>query len=244
MSWLAAANPVSHVVDHKITDNWLFSNVTFMLILTTVVTAAIVIPAARRIATGTTRNAEDFRAQGTLANLVEVICLYLRDEVFKGILKEDTDRFMPILWTFFWFIMVANILGLVPLLDLTTLVGSTTTGDVAHGIGGTATQSIWVTGALAFVAFLLINVTGLIRNPVGYFAHLTGGAPWFMWPIIIPVEFAGIFIKPIALAIRLFANMTGGHMMLAGLFSFVPKLILGLGAVGFSVALVPLAGAT
>ena len=65
-----------------------------------------------------------------------------------------------------------------------------------------------------------------------------------MWPIIVVVEFAGIFIKPIALAIRLFANMTGGHMMLAVLFSFVPMLIKGLGPVGYGVALVPLAGAT
>jgi F-type H+-transporting ATPase subunit a len=246
MIWLlASGNPVDHIIDHKITVDWAISNVTIMLILTTLITAAIVIPAARRIATGTGRSADDFRTQGTMANLVEVICLYLRDEVFKGILKDDTDRFMPILWTFFWFILVANILGLVPLVDLTSLIGRLTIKDYqGHGFGGTATQSIWVTASLALIAFLLINIVGFIRNPIGYFTHLTGGAPWFMWPIIIPVEFAGIFIKPTALAIRLFANMTGGHMMLAVLFSFVPSLIKALGVVGFGVALIPLAGAT
>lgn len=238
---LAAGSPVGHVTDHPLWG-WYVSNVTVMLALAAVLTMLLVIPAARRIATGKSRSTiDDFRAQGIHANFVEAVCLYLREEVFRPILHQNTDRFIPILWTFFWFILVCNLLGLVPLVDIT---GGLMGLNHGHGIGGTATQSIWVTGALAFVAFLVINVTGLFKDPVGYFKHMTGGAPWFMWPIIVPVEAAGIFIKPIALALRLFANMTGGHVMLAVLFSFVPALIQGLEGPGYGLALIPLLGAT
>lgn len=251
MTWLnilAAANPVDHIIDHPIGGQMKFSNVSLMLSVSALITLLIVVPAARRIQTGSSRSLEDFRTQGVMANLVEVICLYLRNEVFKPLLHDKTDRYIGILWTFFWFILVCNVMGLVPLIDLTSLVGHLTgievLGNHGHGYGGTATQSIWVTGALALVAFLLINLAGLATDPVGYFKHWTGGAPWYMWPIIIPVEFAGVFVKPVALALRLFANMSGGHIMLAVLFSFVPALIKALGAAGYAVALVPLAGAT
>ena len=65
-----------------------------------------------------------------------------------------------------------------------------------------------------------------------------------MWPIMIPVEILGYLIKPFALAIRLFANMTGGHLVLAVLLSFVPALLEGLGVAGYPLAIIPLLGAT
>ncbi len=240
-SILAASNPVDHITDHAINHQMMFSNVTLMLIVASIVTMLIVIPAAKKIATGEARTLDDFRAQGAMANFVEVVCLYLREEVFRPILRHETDRYIPILWTFFWFILVCNVLGLMPFGDLT---GGIFGLNHHHGFGGTATQSIWVTGALAFLAFLLINGVALAKDPVGYFKHMTGGAPWYMWPIIIPVEFAGVFVKPVALALRLFANMSGGHIMLAVLFSFVPSLIKALGPAGYGLALIPIAGAT
>ena len=242
----AAGSPVGHVTDHPLIG-WYISNVTVLLALATILTMLLIIPAARRIATGPARNSiDDYRAQGLLANFVEAVCLYLREEVFRPILHDQTDKYIPVLWTFFWFILICNLLGLVPLIDLTMAGYVAMGGDPRgwHGFGGTATQSIWVTGALALVAFIIINVTGLMKDPIGYFKHLTGGAPWFMWPIIIPVEAAGIFIRPIALALRLFANMTGGHVMLAVLFSFVWSLSNALGTVGHGLALIPLLGAT
>lgn len=238
---LAASNPLDHVTDKPLGGSWVISNVTIMLVVSAAITAAIIIPAAKRIRVGEGRTTDDYRAQGLLANFVEAVCLYLRDEVFKPVLGKDTDKYIGILWTFFWFILVCNILGLVPLIDLTGGIFGLNHG---HGIGGTATQSIWVTGTLAFCAFLLINIPPLIKDPVHYVIHLTGGAPWFMWPIIIPVELAGIFVKPFALALRLFANMTGGHVMLAVLFGFVPALVKGLGATGYAMSVIPIAGAT
>jgi F-type H+-transporting ATPase subunit a len=108
------------------------------------------------------------------------------------------------------------------------------------GIGGTATQSIFVTAALATIAFLLINGVAIAKDPAGYLKHLTGGAPVLMWPIMIPVEILGTFVKPFALAMRLFANMTGGHMVVAVMLMFVKMIVDGLGPIaGGAAALLP-----
>jgi len=249
---LAASSPVAHVVDHPWFGDgshwahWLMSNSIFMMIIAVALTAWLIIPAAKKITTrGEGATLDDYRAQGLQANFVEAICVYLREEVFRPIFHEQTDKFMPVLWTFFWFILMCNLLGLVPLIDLT---GGLLGLNHGHGIGGTATQSIWVTGALAFCAFIVINVTAIAKDPAGYFKHLMGGVPFSvpMIPIIaiiMVVEFIGIFVKPFALAVRLFANMSGGHILLAVLFSFVPLLIRNLGGIGYGMALLPLAGA-
>lgn len=244
---LASGSPVGHVTDKPIYGQWYVSNVTVMLVLSALVTAWLIIPAAKKIATGDSKTLDDYRAQGVKANFVEVICLYLRDEVFKPMLGDDTDRFMPMLWTFFWFILVNNILGLVPFVDLTAVIGINPVTDshghsVNAGIGGTATQSIWVTGTLASISFLWFNGIGFLRDPIGYFKHLTGGAPVFMWPIMIIVEVIGTFVKPFALALRLFANMTGGHIIVATLLSFVVQLSIWKVGVGHGMAIIPLLG--
>ncbi|MBL4700016.1 MAG: F0F1 ATP synthase subunit A, partial [Phycisphaeraceae bacterium] len=199
-------------------------------VVNAILTLLIMIPAARKIATGKNRTVDDFRSQGLMSNLVESVCVYLREDVFRDVLKEQTDRFCPILWTFFWYILICNLVGLIPILDITALMGI----NHGHGIGGTATQSIWVTGALSVTAFLFYNITAFFKSPKSYLLHLTGNAPIFMWPIMIPVEIMGTLIKPFALAIRLFANMTGGHLVIAVLLSFIGPLFdaLGTGAGG------------
>ena len=240
----SSANPVGHVTDKPLYGQWYVSNVTVMLFASMIVTMLVVIPAARKIASGPGKTTEDVRAKGAWANFVEAVCLYLRDQIFRPLLGEQTDRFMPMLWTFFWFILICNLMGLLPLLDLTAMFGLNPAPDGSYyGIGGTATQSIWVTGALATVAFLYWNINGLIKDPIGFFRHFTQGAPFYIWPIIIVVEILGMFIKPFALALRLFANMTGGHVLLAALFGFVYSLTLSLGTLGLGIGLIPLLGA-
>ncbi len=243
---MVLASPVGHITDKPLLTNadgslWYISNVTVMLVVNAILTMLLIIPAARRIQTGPARSLEDFRAQGISANLVESVCVYMREDVFRDVLGDQTDRFCPILWTFFWYILVCNLVGLIPILDITAMFGL---GHHGHGIGGTATQSIWVTGALAIIAFLFYNVTAFIKDPKSYLLHMTGGAPIFMWPIMVPVEIMGTLIKPFALAIRLFANMTGGHLVIAVLLSFVGPVIHALGpAAGGGVAAVSILGA-
>lgn len=252
---LAAGNPVEHVIDKPWWGQWVFSNATFMLLVSAVVTALLIIPAARRIMTGEGKTLDDYRAKGAHANFVEFICLYLREEVFRPMLGKDTDRFMPMLWTFFWFILINNLLGLIPIADITAALRINPAIDphtgqrvvehgqqIYYGIGGTATQSIWVTAALAAISFLWYNGTALVRDPVGFFKHLTGGAPFYMWPIMVVVEIIGLFVKPFALALRLFANMTGGHIIVATLLGFVAQLSLWMAGVGHGLALLPLLG--
>lgn len=240
---IAASNPVSHVTDKPIYGSWIISNVTVMLILSGIVTMLLVIPAAKRIATGKTGTLEDLRTRGTLANFVEAICLYLRDEVFRPILHDQTDRYISVLWTFFFFILINNLLGLIPFLDITAVIGVNPVDGQPVGIGGTATQSIWVTGTLAAIAFLWFNGTAILKDPIGFIKHLTADAPVYMWPIMIPVEIIGTFVKPVALALRLFANMTGGHIIVATLLSFVVALSTGLGGIaGHGFAILPLVG--
>jgi F-type H+-transporting ATPase subunit a len=245
---LAASNPVAHVTDKPILGQWYISNVTVMLLIGAFVTAAIVIPAAQRISTGKRGTIDDLKAHGPLANLVEAVCLYLREDVFRPMLGEQTDRHIPLLWTLFWFILVSNLLGLLPILDLTALFAVHWGVNDGHGIWGTATQSIWVTGALAVVAFIYWNGVALVKDPKGWVIHLTAGAPVYMWPIMIPVEIIGTFVKPFALALRLFANMTGGHIILAVLYGFVATLVQyfsgqGLQGVGWTLAIFPMLGA-
>jgi F-type H+-transporting ATPase subunit a len=222
---LAAGNPVEHVINHKTVATesgwWLWSANQTNLVLSGIIVLVVGALAAREIKTGDEQDGHDrFLTRNPLAGMIEVISLFLREEIVRPLLHERTNRFMPFLWTLFYFILVNNLLGLVPLLDLWHLI----MGEVTHTapIGGTATQNLFVTAALAGVAFFVINIAGIRElGPWEYCKHLTGGAPWYVAILMVPIEILSTFIKPIALALRLFANMTAGHILVATLFMFV-----------------------
>jgi F-type H+-transporting ATPase subunit a len=130
--------------------------------------------------------------------------LFVRDELaIKNIGKEEGPRYTPYLLTAFFFILFMNLLGLFPWM-------------------ATATGNIAVTCGLALCTFVLTQVAGIRAAGFGgYLAHLTGGvAPW-LWPIMIPVEILGLFTKPFALTIRLFANMLAGHIVIFFLLGLI-----------------------
>ncbi|MBZ0173279.1 MAG: F0F1 ATP synthase subunit A [Phycisphaerales bacterium] len=222
---LAASNPIEHVINHLTVEGpggwWLWSSNQSNLVLSGVIVLVCGWLAAKHIRTGDESEGHDrFLTRNPLAGLVEVISLFLRDEIVKPLLHERTNKFMPFLWTLFYFILVNNLLGLVPLLDLWHLVND----EVTHTapIGGTATQNLFVTAALAAVAFFVINIAGVRElGAWEYCKHLTGGAPWYVAILMVPIEILSTFIKPVALALRLFANMTAGHILVATLFMFV-----------------------
>ncbi|QYK48557.1 MAG: F0F1 ATP synthase subunit A [Phycisphaeraceae bacterium] len=246
---LAADSPVDHVVNHPFLKSdsgvWLWSAHVGTLVLAGLILLILGPMIARQIGTGPESEGNDrYITKGRLAQTVEVICLYLREKAVRPLLHDRTDRFMPFLWTIFFFILVNNLLGLIPILDVIHLINSDWKAEHRAPIGGTATSNIAVTAVLAFISFLVINAAGIKELGVGgYLKHLTGGAPAFIWPILVPVEILGTFIKPVALAIRLFANMTAGHVLLATLFMFVGmSLKTGL-AVGAPVTLISCIGA-
>jgi len=225
------ANPVDHVVNHKaitgdlfgIKGAWLWSGHVGSLLLATLILCILGPWVASKVMTGPESLGNDrYVTKGGFAHMIEVICVYLRDTVVKPLLGHRTNAFMPFLWTLFFFILVNNLLGLVPLVDMQHVFSEKMRAEHMAYIGGTATQSLFVTGVLAFIAFIVVNIAGIKELGLGgYLKHLTGGAPAFIWPILIPVEILGTFIKPVALALRLFANMTAGHILMAALFGFV-----------------------
>ncbi len=223
---IGASNPVDHVVNHSflsIDGYWVWSAHVGNLLLSGLILLILLPWAANQIGTGPeSQGTERYITKNRFAQFIEVLYLYLRDEVVKPLLGDRTEKFIPFLFTLFSFILVNNLLGLVPILDLLHLTNSSWKASHQAPFGGTATQNLYVTAALAVVSFLVINIAGIRALGVGgYVKHLTCDTPPFMWPIIVPVEIVGTFIKPIALAMRLFANMTAGHILMATLFSFI-----------------------
>ena len=309
--YLLAADMMTHVVEHElpihITNQMLMAVVVAILML--------------GIFPHVFKDANSDAPTGA-RNFFEAIIEYLRVEVFRPALKEHTDRFLPFLWTLFFFILFSNLLGLIPISTFLELVSR---GKIEH-IGGTVTGNISNTAALAILVFFVIHASGLLQvfrdlvrgtygqhghheehssnGAVGHEAamdleHMRGdalpadvpqkfaaigdpthhydddqhpshaghahshatvghgagasvgkalllaiplylwnfaphpfrpaaGEPKWKWAMDIPMfglllvlEILGAFIKPFALAIRLFANMIAGHMVLAALLTLI-----------------------
>ncbi|MHC4810867.1 MAG: F0F1 ATP synthase subunit A, partial [Planctomycetota bacterium] len=225
-------NPLGHVLDINLIggDNGGQPLLT-MHMVTLVVAAALALwalnIAAGRIQTGGEGEGNRRFVTGSrFAGLIEVVILYMRDNVISPVLGKDlARRYLPLLLSIFFFIWANNLLGLVPILDINHLIGYFAFGDKHWAvIGGTATGNIAVTAGLATLAFFFINIHGIRDLGFGGWCHhMLGGAPAYLAPIMVPIEIAGLFIKPVALAIRLFANMLAGHTLMAtlGLFSLI-----------------------
>lgn len=226
---LAASDPSAHVWNHAFLKSdsgyWLWSGNQGNLVLSGIILIFGMLWVAKHVATGNVQKdgAAAYVTKNRFAHMIEVICVYLREEVARPLLHDRTDKLMPFLWTVFFFILVNNLLGLIPIMDVLHLIVPAWREAHITPVGGTATQNIWVTGVLAAIAAVVFNIAAISRLGItGYFGHMTGGAPWFVAWMIFILEFVGqIVIKPVALAIRLFANMTAGHILLATLIGFV-----------------------
>jgi len=131
--------------------------------------------------------------------------LWIRDEmVVPSMGRHHGERFLPYFLSVFFFIAFSNLLGLIPLMS-------------------TATSSPFVTAALAILTFLFMIVGGMIaQGPIRFWLNLVPhGLPLFLWPIMFVVELVGLVVKPVALTIRLFANMTGGHLVVLSFMGLI-----------------------
>lgn len=137
-------------------------------------------------------------------NLLEAAVVFVRDELARKNIGHHGDRYVPYLLSTFVFILTCNLLGLLPYMS-------------------TATSNIGVTAGLAGMAFVMIQAAGIREYGIaGHFRNLVPhGMPAWLLPIMIPVEILGLFTKPFALCIRLFANMTAGHVVILSLFCLV-----------------------
>ncbi len=166
-----------------------------------------------------------------LMNLLELTVVFIRDDVVRPNVGDKWVRvWTPFLLTLFLFILCANVIGLVPIFDLLALVDHTIlrTGEhsflqrLIHG-GSTATGNFNVTAGLATISFVAIISAGTMAH--GFVRHwlnmIPKGVPWPLYFLLIPLEFLGMLVRPFALTMRLAANMTGGHIALLAILSFV-----------------------
>jgi F-type H+-transporting ATPase subunit a len=152
-----------------------------------------------------------------LRNLIEPVLLFIRDEVAVPNLHDQTDRYLPYLWTVFFFILFCNLSGLVP-------GGATPTGNLS------------VTAALAILSFFAIHITGIRENGLfRYVGSIVPPVPLWLWPLMLVVEIVGILAKPFALAVRLWANMNAGHIIILVIMGFI-FLFKNVGVVAISVS--------
>ena len=164
-------------------------------------------------------------------NALEAMLEFIRDSIVQPNVGNKWVRtWTPLLATFFFFILGANLIGLIPVFDLLALVNHTVLHlpedafltKVTHG-GTTATGNFNVTAALATVTFLTIIVAGVRAH--GFIKHwknmVPHGLPGPIYILLIPIEIMGMFVRPFALTMRLAANMTGGHIAILAILSFV-----------------------
>lgn len=172
-------------------------------VVAAVIVAVVFIRLASLIANGD-------RPRGRFVNLFEAMLVYLRDEVARAAVgKHDGDKYVPFLWTLFFFVLTCNLLGLVPWL-------------------GTATGALATTLALALITFAVVVGSGMRKLGVaGYWLSLVphmdlpGPVGIVLKPIIFVIELMGLLIKHFILAVRLLANMFAGHLVLAVILGFI-----------------------
>jgi F-type H+-transporting ATPase subunit a len=194
-----------HKIVHK---NNLEQGVTFDASITSLVCfewIAMLIGVILFTIAGRSAKKSPLKAPTGIRNLLETVVLFVRDQVVAPNLpgKHVTERLQHYFFTLFFFILFMNLIGLLP-------------------GGHTATGAVGTTLALALTSFLVVNYTAMREAGVGsWFKHLLGGAPIGLSFIMVPIEIISLFTKPFALTIRLFANMTAGHVVLLSLVGLV-----------------------
>lgn len=137
-------------------------------------------------------------------NMIEAVVKFVRDEIANPVLGHEAKRFLPILLTFFFFIAVSNLVGLLP-------------------YGATATGNINMTAAFALLSFAMMIGGGIWHN--GVFGFLKGllphGIPTALLPLMFVIEIIGLFTKPFALCVRLFANMLSGGLVIGAFYALI-----------------------
>ena len=140
---------------------------------------------------------------GRLQNVLEIAMEFIRSMVFEFIGEEEGKKYIPFIASLFLFILACNLIGMVP--------GSYT-----------ITCQIVVTGVFAIGIFIMTLVIGFSKHGLHFFSFfVVPGLPWYMLPILIPIEVISYLARPISLSVRLFANMLAGHTLLKVFAGFV-----------------------
>jgi F-type H+-transporting ATPase subunit a len=186
-----------------------FNNSALFMVATLAIGSAFLVLGMRR------RAVVPGRVQSLAEMTYEFVASLIRDTI-----GSEGRRYFPLIFTLFVFILLGNMLGLLP-------------------YGFTFTSHIIVTFALAFVIFIGVTILGLARHGLHFFSFFVPpGVPIAMWPLLIPIEIISYLSRPISLSVRLFANMLAGHTLLKVIGGFVAALgIFGIAPLALLVAL-------
>ncbi len=217
-------HPILHIpplfgIDFSVTKH------VFMLLLVATAVFVLITSAVRRYLR------QDRLVPSGFMNAIEFVVEFIRDSiVLPNVGAKWVRTWAPLVLTFFFFILAANMIGLIPIFEVVGLVDHWVlhTGDhslvknVVHG-GTTTTANFNVTAGLATVTFVSIITAGTLAH--GFVTHwknlVPHGLAWPLYILLIPIEVMGMFIKPFTLTMRLMANMTGGHIAILAILSFV-----------------------
>jgi len=243
----SGADPLGHVLDKSSAFSGVFGTDIPLSVVSLVIGGLAVLlvlfHAAGRIRTGPeSQGHARYVTSGRLAQVIEVLVEGLYTQMLEPVMGARLAKaWLPFLLSIFFFVLTLNLMGMIPLVDIQEVLhafgghapeGGEQAAAGGHGpmywLGGTATACLSVNIGLATWAFLAIQWQSIRELGVGgWLEHLAGGKElvrnkglWFVVPIIFLVEVLGLIIKPAALAIRLFANMVGGHTLMATLMLF------------------------
>lgn len=174
---------------------------------------------------------QDRLIPGGFMGALEMVVEFVRDSIVEpNVGRKWVNTWTPLVLTFFLFILLANVMGLVPVFDVIALLNHTVlhlpeesfVTQVTHG-GVTSTGNYNVTAALATITFFAVIIAGVRAH--GFVKHwknlVPSGLPLPVTLFLIPIELMGMIVRPFALTMRLAANMTGGHIAILAILSFV-----------------------
>jgi F-type H+-transporting ATPase subunit a len=200
--WHIPLSPKFHFMGQEV---GLITKYSLLMIAAAGLIAWIYIPLAKKIQSGAAPT-------GRFWNFFEALLTFIRDDVAKPYIGRDADQFVPFLWTLFLFVLFCNLFGMVPFL-------------------GSPTASLSVTAVLAFGVFIFIHYNSIknygLKNHFFAFCPPMEMSIFVKVPLLLmlwPIEFLGLIIKCSVLAVRLFANMFAGHIVLGTILLFIPAM--------------------
>ena len=194
----------------------------FLLLLVAFITVTSIIFLVQRYIASNTK------VPGKPMNFIEMIVVYIRENVLKNFIGEKYYReWAPLIYTLFFFILVGNFLGLIPIFDFLGFINyfgsklvsidyhNTFLYPLTHG-GNTVTANINLNFALATITFFAFTIAGMKKyGPIGHWKNFAPpGLAWPLYFIVVPIEILGMLLRPLTLTLRLAGNMMGGHLAL------------------------------
>ncbi|WP_146411677.1 MULTISPECIES: F0F1 ATP synthase subunit A [Crateriforma] len=248
--FLAAHSPLEHAVPHALHSEPLFRLpasfigedvpalgirdgyyeffITNHLMMSAVAGLLVILTFAwvgRRVGTGTGKGLERFQTKGRISQLFETMCAFIRDEVAAPNLHGLTDKYIYYIWSIFFFILFANVLGVIPFGAMLQLI----TGDSHYSHwGGSATGNLSLTGVMAVLSFIAILYIGIKETGAKAFFNHFNPLGWDQGLAMLPIslllyvlEWLSLLVKCFVLAMRLFGTMMAGHLVLAAFIGLI-----------------------